>query len=91
VTAANSPTKSLGYTPESWKLSESLHASLLPSLRSAGDFRDFVVGRLRGLAKHVREIRMAPAKDANNQERYFAEREWNLLGELDTLRRSDVP
>jgi hypothetical protein len=48
VTAASSPSKSLGYTPESRKLSESLHASLLPSLRSAGDFRDFVVGRLRG-------------------------------------------
>jgi hypothetical protein len=34
---------------------------------------------------------MAPAKDTNNQESYFAEGEWNLLGELDTLCRLDVP
>jgi site-specific DNA recombinase len=42
------------------------------------------VARARSeLAKHVREIRMRPVKQADGIEHYFAEGEWNLLGGLD--------
>ena len=81
------------------RISATLHASAAPKVKlNSANFRDFVVGRLRDLvglfrsdvalaraqlAKHVREIRMVPAKDMNNQESYFAEGEWNVLGGLD--------
>jgi hypothetical protein len=80
-------------------ISATLQASAVPRVKLCpANLRDFVVGRLRDLvgllrsdvmraraelAKHVREIRMVPAKDTNNQESYFAEGEWNMLGGFD--------
>jgi hypothetical protein len=39
-------------------------------------------GRFSG-GRRGREIRMVPAKDTNNQQSYFAEGEWNMLGRFD--------